>query len=57
VKEFTGVLSIKEGMANTTLVKEELKAYDVEWDWKVKQCDRDTFTLVFPQQGHKHHFT
>jgi hypothetical protein len=56
-EEFSGVLSIKEDVANTALVKEELKVYDAEWDWKVKQCDRDTFTLVFPNKVTQQHFT
>jgi hypothetical protein len=46
--EFSGVMFIKEGVDNTGLVELELKNYDDKWDWQVKQCDRDTFALVFP---------
>jgi hypothetical protein len=48
---------IKEGDANTEMVKLELKNYDDKWDWQVKQCDRDIFSLVFPNQMSQQHFT
>jgi hypothetical protein len=34
-EEYRGVMLIKEGVANCALVREELKTYDVEWNWKV----------------------
>jgi hypothetical protein len=56
-EEFTGVLQIKEGAANAALVSEELKLYDGKWDWKVRQCDQDKFSLVFPCKSLEQHFT
>jgi hypothetical protein len=35
----------------------ELKCYDDKCDWKVKQIDRDTFTLAFPNKITQQHFT
>jgi hypothetical protein len=35
LEEFSGVLMIKEGVANKALVQLELKNYDETWDWKV----------------------
>jgi hypothetical protein len=56
-EENSGVMVIKEGVANTGLVKMELKVYDEDWDWQVKQCDRDTFRIVFPCKMVQQYFT
>jgi hypothetical protein len=56
-EEYNGVMVIKEGVANTGLIKMELKVYDEEWDWHVKQCDRDTFRIVFPSKMFQQYFT
>jgi hypothetical protein len=56
-EEFGGILAVKEGVANTALVKTELKLYDEKWNWRVNQLDRDTFSLVFPNKFSQQHFT
>jgi hypothetical protein len=48
---------IKEGVVNCALVREELKTYDEEWDWKVAQRDGDTFTMGFPNKSSQQHLT